>query len=124
MAPSADDIRKTVTKYLEAVAKGTVDDVLALFANGAMIEDPVGTDPRTTTASIREFYAVVEPLEQSAELVTLRIAGNEAAFQFSLVTHLGKQSMELSPIDVMTFDDEGKILTMRAFWSQEDMITR
>lgn len=124
MAPSADDIRKTVTKYLEAVAKGTVDDVLALYADGAVIEDPVGTDPRTTTESIREFYAVVEPLEQSAELVTLRIAGNEAAFQFSLVTHLGPQSMELAPIDVMTFDDEGKILTMRAFWSQEDMITR
>lgn len=124
MAPSADEIRKTVTKYLEAVAKGTVDDILALYADGAVVEDPVGTDPRTTTESIREFYGVIEPLSQTAELLTLRIAGNEAAFHFSLVTHLGEQSMEIAPIDVMTFDDAGKILTMRAFWSQEDMITR
>lgn len=124
MAPSADEIRKTVTKYLEAVAKGTVDDVLALYADGAVVEDPVGTDPRTTTESLREFYGVIEPLSQTAELLTLRIAGNEAAFHFSLVTHLGEQSMEIAPIDVMTFDDDGKIRTMRAFWSQEDMITR
>ncbi|MFD4369264.1 nuclear transport factor 2 family protein [Rhodococcus sp. NPDC058521] len=124
MAPSPDDIRKTVSKYIEAVAKGTVDDVLALYADGAVVEDPVGTEPRTTTESIREFYGVIEPLQQEGELRTLRIADNEAAFHFSLVTTLGDNSMEIAPIDVMTFDDDGKILTMRAYWSQDDMVTR
>lgn len=35
MAPSAEDIRKTVERYIEAVATGTVDDVVALYAEGA-----------------------------------------------------------------------------------------
>ncbi|MFZ2173127.1 MAG: nuclear transport factor 2 family protein [Rhodococcus sp. (in: high G+C Gram-positive bacteria)] len=124
MAPSAEDIRKTVERYVEAVATGTVDDVLALYADGATVEDPVGTEPRTTVESLREFYGVIEPLKQTGELRTLKIAGHSAAFHFSLVTDLGEQSLEIAPIDVMTFDDDAKITSMKAFWSQEDMITR
>ncbi|MEN0140521.1 MAG: nuclear transport factor 2 family protein [Rhodococcus sp. (in: high G+C Gram-positive bacteria)] len=123
MAPSAEDIRKTVERYIEAVATGTADDIVALYAEGATVEDPVGTEPRTSVESLREFYGVIEPLKQTGELLTLKIAGNSAAFHFSLVTDLGEQKLEISPIDVMTFDDDGKITSMRAFWSQEDMIT-
>ena len=123
MAPSAEDIRKTVERYIEAVATGTADDVVSLYAEGATVEDPVGTEPRTTAESLREFYGVIEPLKQTGELLTLKIAGNSAAFHFSLVTDLGEQKLEIAPIDVMTFDDDGKITSMRAFWSQEDMIT-
>jgi steroid Delta-isomerase len=123
MAPSAEDIRKTVERYIEAVATGTADDVVALYAEGATVEDPVGTEPRTTVEALREFYGVIEPLKQTGELLTLKIAGNSAAFHFSLVTDLGEQKLEIAPIDVMTFDDDGKITSMRAFWSQEDMIT-
>ncbi|MBC2641009.1 MULTISPECIES: nuclear transport factor 2 family protein [unclassified Rhodococcus (in: high G+C Gram-positive bacteria)] len=123
MAPSAEDIRKTVERYIEAVATGTADDVVALYAEGATVEDPVGTEPRTSVESLREFYAVIEPLKQTGELLTLKIAGNSAAFHFSLVTDLGEQKLGIAPIDVMTFDDDGKITSMRAFWSQEDMIT-
>ncbi|MDF3306664.1 nuclear transport factor 2 family protein [Rhodococcus sp. T2V] len=123
MAPSAEDIRKTVERYIEAVATGTAADVVALYAEGATVEDPVGTEPRTSAESLREFYGVIEPLKQTGELLTLKIAGNSAAFHFSLVTDLGEQKLEIAPIDVMTFDDDGKITSMRAFWSQEDMIT-
>ncbi|QSE81116.1 nuclear transport factor 2 family protein [Rhodococcus koreensis] len=123
MAPSAEDIRKTVERYIEAVATGTAADVVALYAEGATVEDPVGTEPRTSVESLHEFYGVIEPLKQTGELLTLKIAGNSAAFHFSLVTDLGEQKLEIAPIDVMTFDDDGKITSMRAFWSQEDMIT-
>lgn len=123
MTPSPDAIRTTVENYLKFVAGGTVDDILGLFAEGATVEDPVGTDVRTTEASLREFYSVIEPLEQEAELLTLRIAGDTAAFHFRLVTNVGEQKFELSPIDVMTFDEKGKITTMRAVWSADDMLT-
>ena len=78
MAPTADVIRKTVDAYVQAVAHGTVDDVLALYAEGATVEDPVGTEVKTTEASIREFYAVVEPMEQTGEVLTVRIAASIA----------------------------------------------
>lgn len=60
MPPVPDAVRKTVDAYVRAVAHGTVDDILALYADGATVEDPVGTEVRKTEASIREFYAVLE----------------------------------------------------------------
>ncbi|MCY4666914.1 MAG: steroid delta-isomerase, partial [Rhodococcus sp.] len=48
MAPSAEVIRKTVDAYIETVATGTAAQVVALYAEGATVEDPVGTDVRTT----------------------------------------------------------------------------
>ena len=122
MAPSAEAIRKTVEAYMNAVATGTADEVVALYAESATVEDPVGTDVRTTRESIHEFYSVIENFDQEAHLETLRIAGNEAAFHFSLITKMGEKRLTIAPIDVMTFDDDAKITSMRAFWGQEDMI--
>ncbi len=124
MTPAVEAIRATVEAYVRAIAHGTVDEILALYAEGATVEDPVGTEVRTTRESLREFYAVIEPLKQTAELVTVRIASNTAAFHFRLVTDFGENAFEVAPIDVMEFDDEGKITSMRAFWGQDDMIQR
>ncbi|TQF74655.1 steroid delta-isomerase [Rhodococcus spelaei] len=122
MAPSRESIQATIESYVKSVAGGTVDDVLALYAPGATVEDPVGTDPRTTEAAIREFYGIIEPLEQTAELGVVKIAADHAAFNFTLVTHMGEQKVEISVIDVMTFDDDAKITSMKAIWGQEDMV--
>lgn len=124
MAPSRESILTTIESYLKSVASGTVDDVLALYAPGAIVEDPVGTEPRTTEASLREFYGIVEPLEQTVELGVVKIAADHAAFNFTLTTHMGEQKVEISVIDVMTFDDDARITTMKAIWGQEDMVTR
>jgi len=121
MAADRDQVLETIQSYVDLVGKGTADDILALYAEGATVEDPVGTEVRTTRESIREFYAAIEPLEQESRLVSARVAGNEAAFQFELITRVGDQTYTLAPIDVMTFDDAGKITTMRAFWSNADM---
>ncbi|MGK2883507.1 MAG: nuclear transport factor 2 family protein [Rhodococcus sp. (in: high G+C Gram-positive bacteria)] len=122
MVPAADVVRKTVDAYVQAVAHGTVDDILALYADGATVEDPVGTEVRTTEQAIREFYAVLEPLEQSAELLACKIASNSAAFYFRLVSKFGENTFEVAPIDVMEFDDDGRITSMRAYWSPEDLV--
>ena len=123
MAPTPAAIRATVESYIRSVAKGTTDEVLALYAPGAMVEDPVGTDVRTTEASLREFYSMIEPLTQTGELLTLKIAGGNAAFLFRLTTHLGEQDLVMEVVDVMTFDDDARITSMKAYWSQEDMQT-
>ncbi|MGW3485529.1 nuclear transport factor 2 family protein [Rhodococcus indonesiensis] len=123
MAPTPAAIRATVESYIRSVAKGTTDEVLALYAPGATVEDPVGTDVRTTEASLREFYAMIEPLTQTGELLTLKIAGGNAAFLFRLTTHLGEQDLVMEVVDVMTFDDDARITSMKAYWSQEDMQT-
>ncbi len=122
MTASNERIREVVEAYVDRVANGTADEVLALYAEGATVEDPVGTDVREGLEAIREFYAPLETMEQEGRLVTARIAGGQAAFMFELATKAGDSTFTLSPIDVMTFDDDGRITSMRAFWGEADMV--
>lgn len=122
MAASPERIREVVERYVALVADGSADDIVALYAEDATVEDPIGSDVRTGHAAIREFYATLEGLEQQTRLITARIAAGEAAFHFEIVTSAGGATYTLSPIDVMTFDDEGRVTTMRAFWSDADMV--
>lgn len=120
MTASREAILETVNAYVRLVASGTAEEILALYAEGATVEDPLGSEVRATRESIREFYATLEGLEQSAELKVVRVGGGEAAFWFELVTRADGATYTVAPIDVMTFDDDGLITSMRAFWSDAD----
>ncbi|MBF6211990.1 nuclear transport factor 2 family protein [Nocardia puris] len=116
-------IRDVVEQYVKLVGSGPTDAIVELYAPDATVEDPIGTPVRHGHEPIREFYDVIAALDRSTALHadTVRIAGNHAAFMFDIVTKVGDQTFTLTPIDVMEFDDEGRITTMRAYWSQDDM---
>ncbi|WP_433680190.1 nuclear transport factor 2 family protein [Nocardia sp. CA-119907] len=119
----AQQIRDVVEQYVKLVGSGPTEEIVELYAPDAVVEDPMGTEPKRGHDAIREFYDVLANLDRETQLrpETIRIAGNHAAFMFTLVTKFGEQRFTLSPIDVMEFDDEGRIVSMRAYWSQDDM---
>ena len=116
-------ITDTVNRYIELVAKGSADDLVELYADDATVEDPVGGDVHIGRRAIHGFYSAVGDAQRECELVSLRVAGNEAAFQFRLTVTAGEHRMVIEPIDVMVFDGRGKITAMKAYWSAAD-ITR
>lgn len=118
---TAEQISDTVVKYLEAVAGGDAAVVAALYAENGTLEDPVGTAPREGRAAVQEFYGGLAGADISTELLTLRVAGNTAAFHFRVTTKAGEQSYIVEPIDVMTFNEAGEIASMRAVWAPSDM---
>ncbi|WP_305093167.1 nuclear transport factor 2 family protein [Prescottella sp. R16] len=118
---SVADIEKTVTAYMEALGSKSADRIAALFADGATVEDPVGTEPKRGVEEIRAFFTATEKIDQTAELLTIRVAGNSAAFHFRVTTKAGDKTYVIEPIDVMTFDDDAKITSTRAYWAQSDM---
>lgn len=119
----AREIRDVVEQYVKLVGSGPTEEIVALYAPDAVIEDPIGTEPKQGHDAIREFYDVIASLDRETGLApeTVRIVGNHAAFVFTLVTRAGGQRMTLSPIDVMEFDDQGRIIRMRAYWGPGDM---
>ncbi|MGH3532728.1 MAG: nuclear transport factor 2 family protein [Mycobacterium sp.] len=119
--PSADHIADTVNRYIRLVAKGTADDIVELYAEDATVEDPVGGEVHIGRQAIHGFYSAVENTERECELVSLRVAGSEAAFQFRLTVAAGGSRMVIEPIDVMVFDDDGKVAAMKAYWSANDV---
>ncbi|WP_019971966.1 nuclear transport factor 2 family protein [Mycobacterium sp. 141] len=120
--PNVEHITQTVNRYLELVANGSADEIAELYADDATVEDPVGGEVHIGRAAIRGFYANVENIKSKTELVTLRVAGHEAAFHFRLTMDLGNSSMRIDPIDVMAFDGDGKISAMKAYWSPADTV--
>lgn len=119
--PSADPAA-CVKRYLELLAAdASADEIAALYAEDATIEDPVGSDVRRGRDAIREFYAAIENVEKHTELLGLKAVGNQAAFFWALNVKMGDSGTRVDPISVMTFDDDGKITSMRAFWSSADI---
>lgn len=113
---------QTVNRYLELIGDSRADDVVALYADDATVEDPVGSEVHIGRHAIRGFYANIEALKSRGEILTLRALGHEAAFFWRLVLDLGeggKTSIEI--ISVMSFDQEGKISAMKAYWGPENI---
>ncbi|WP_148613285.1 nuclear transport factor 2 family protein [Nocardioides rubriscoriae] len=123
MTLSNEAVASGVQRYLDTVATGTAADVRALFAADATIEDPVGATPISGHEAIEAFYATIEALPKTTELVTLRACTGQAAFHFSIVVDLGGGATStMAPLEVMTFDDDGLITSMRAFWNDSDLV--
>lgn len=119
--PSPEAITQTVKSYLEFLASGTADDVVTLYAAEATIEDPVGSDLLRGHEAIRQFYAAFQDAKKETELAELRIAGSEATFLWRLTLSAADTRTVIAPISLMTFDDDAKIASMRAFWSPSDV---
>jgi steroid delta-isomerase len=117
MAANSDHIRKTIGRYIEFMNASDVDSIAELYAQDSTLEDPVGTEPLHGREAIREFYA------GAVGNVTLELTGSPrvAAGQVAFPMHArigGTQTLEI--IDVMVFNDDGQIASMRAFWSTDD----
>jgi steroid Delta-isomerase len=119
--PSAEQITAIVNRYISLVNGGSADEITELYADDATVEDPVGGEVHIGRQAIRGFYSAMEGVARQCELVTLRVAGHEAAFHFKLTVTAGDTKMVIEPIDVMVFDSEGKISSMKAYWSPESV---
>jgi steroid delta-isomerase len=113
----AAKIRAVYDRYHTLMSKGDVDAIVELYADDATIEDPIGSELWVGRDGVRAFY------EASAGTVTLRltgpvrVAGCEAATPMVVLMGPEGEQRALDIISVMKFDDEARIVSMRAYWS-------
>ncbi len=119
MAATNDQIRSTIDRYVEVFSAGDRAGYLALFTDDATVEDPVGSDVVHGPDGIAAFWDGVRAMSPEIELQLTgapRIAAGQAAFPMRAVTVLGDAKMAVEIIDVMTFADDGRITSLRAFF--------
>ena len=109
--------------YIDRMNAGDLAGVVALYADDATIEDPVGSGKVVTgKEAITAFYAgsmkTKAQLKLSAPIRTSH--SDSAAMAFEVTLDWGGL-MSISVIDVMTFNAAGQFTTMRAYWGPEDM---
>ncbi|ATD72731.1 MULTISPECIES: nuclear transport factor 2 family protein [Gordonia] len=118
----ADQIDAAVDAYIELLNSGTAEQIADLYAPDATVEDPIGADIRSTREQLVEFYSVITGMdERTATLKWKKVAGDTAVFEFTLVTKTSGLAFEITPVDIMVFNADGKVSSMRAVWRPEDL---
>ena len=115
----AEHIRRIYDRYPELLNKGDVEGIVELYAEEATIEDPIGSDLRRGHDAIRAFYRASAGSVTMKRSGPVRVAGREAATPVVVLMGPEGQQSALDVISVMTFDEDGKITSMRAFWSMD-----
>lgn len=111
-------ITETVTRYLDRLAALDKEGWLALWTDDATMEDPVGSPLKEGKAAIGEFIDGVAQMVDGMETRLagpVNVCGNEAAFQFEIRPLVGGERFVVTAYDVMTFDDDARITSQRAF---------
>jgi len=112
-----EKITDAVNTYLSSFERQDLEAIVSVFADDCWIEDPVGSERKVGREALREFYKVGLSIGAKMTLESeIRIAGNEAAFAFRLDAQIPTGKLTVRPIDVMTFDDNGKVTSMRAYF--------
>ncbi|MFM7068682.1 MAG: nuclear transport factor 2 family protein [Actinomycetes bacterium] len=122
--PTVEHMREVVARYTAAHSAGDVDAVAALFAEDAVVADPVDQPEHVGREAVRAFFAGTHQMCDSMDLQAtgaVRAVGNWAAVPLRAVTAIGEMRLQVEIIDVFTFNDEGLISDMRAYWTAEDI---
>lgn len=124
---SQQQMKQAMQAYIDAFNRVDPDAIVALYAEDATVEDPVGSPPKVGRKAIAEFYAYA--IKSGAKLklaAPIRGShGNSAAMAFDVELNMpqGDKTARavIRVIDVMTFDEAGRFSSMRAFWGPSDM---
>ncbi len=116
--PSEHEMKAALQQYIDAFNAKDADALIALFADDAVIEDPVGSEPIHGKSAIVDMYGqgvlMVTKMALSAPIRGSH--GNAAAMAFDFEMDLDGHTVRTSTIDVMEFNEDGKIERMRAYW--------
>jgi steroid delta-isomerase len=118
---SPDEIRDVMKRYAQLMCDGDADGIAALYSPDCWVEDPVGGDPIKGIDAVRGFYAATSPNLQVEITGPICVAGNHCAMPMLAELTMGDNKSYIDVIDVMGFDDDGKITSMQAYWSPLEM---
>ncbi len=106
-------------KYTRAVTATDVAEIVSIYAPNARIEIPVGGVVHEGIDAIHAFYRDNELAESLAVAGPACVAGLEAAVPLVARVRQGEKLLELDVIDVAEIDEQGRVLSMRAFFDLE-----
>lgn len=118
--PSQETMKAAMQAYIDAFNSGSADAVVALYAEGATVEDPVGSPVKQGKAEIQAFYthSISTGAKLALDAPIRGSHGNAAAMAFS--ARIGPVTVRV--IDIMTFNEAGKVTSMKAYFGPGDIL--
>ncbi len=129
-------MQDAVQAYFDLFNAQDAQGIADLYADDATVTDPVGTPSKEGKEAILTFYTMaVKNGAQLKQNGPTRIAGNCAAFAFTVTVgamtnvdsdvavavELPKGGMAIDVIDTFTFNEDGKVTEMKAYWGPSNI---
>jgi steroid delta-isomerase len=106
-----------VNNYLKALNEKDMSIIEALYADNAVVHDPYGVNKVEGIEAIKGFYQYAFDANVTGELTgPVRVSGDSAAFSFCI----NFQGDIIDVIDVFEFNDDDKVVQMKAYWSEDN----
>lgn len=125
--------RTASRRSMNAVERGAKEEWLSLFADGAIIEDPVGVSPfdpegkghRGKDAIAAFWDRNIGPNRVKFDIHLSYAAGSEVANTGTITTTLpnGMQAI-VEGTFIYKVNEDGKLVSLRAFWEADKTILR
>lgn len=120
--PAVDQMEAGVRAYIDSYNRSDLEGIVAVFAGNATVEDPVGTPVKQGHEALREFFRV--GVEAGAKLFLdgpIRCADRFAVFPFHVELTWDGAVTRIDVIDQFEFDEQGKVVAMKAFFGPANM---
>jgi steroid Delta-isomerase len=121
-SPDPRKMEAAIHEYVAAFEAGSVERVIALYADDATVEDPVGSDVVAGREAIFAFYTGAMKTGAKLRLEgPVRICGDYAAFPFSVLMHWQGKDQRVDVIDTFRFNSANEVIEMRAYFGPTNM---
>ncbi|MEW1835976.1 hypothetical protein [Microbacterium sp. NPDC079995] len=126
--PSEEHMRHVLEAYVASIGRSDTSFADDHFASQRVFADPVGTQPMTLGDGIESAAVVAQLIDMPTELTRAELngpvsvsLGNQAAVPFKLWLNLDGRDATIDIVDVMTFDGDGRITDVQAYWGVENV---
>jgi len=117
------EIKQAMQQYIDHFNANDLESLLGLFAETASLEEPVGSIPIEGEEAIRQSYSRVVNGDTKIKLLT-PIRGSHShsgAMAIEIETNVKGQQALIQAIEIMSFDEFGKIMNLQVYWGKEDI---
>ena len=118
--PNTKQVKTALQGYIDGWKNSDREAWLALFAEDAVLIDPVGSEPNTGLEAIAAFWDRIHdlPMKYEPEVHRIVACGDEGLLVFKMISRPegsnGGMTMEIA--DTFKINDEGKITQLKAYW--------
>jgi steroid delta-isomerase len=118
-----EDLRARIGAYVDALNTRDPAVIAALFAEDAVQADPASEPPNVGRAAITAFFegSVGASDGWTFAAQSVHTCAAQVAIDFRIDVETGGSTMTIEGIEVFTFDDEGLITSVYAYWDAADL---
>ena len=120
---SPEEVQQIIESYVARLSEGNLDAVCSLFAEDAVLEDPVGTPAYNSIRAIRDFYVGAISAKPEVRLtgpVRVTVSGEAAAPMQATSAYEGA-TVQIDIIAVISLDDQGRIKSLKGYWGEANL---